>query len=111
MPYFGQGIDSTLNKLLIAVNKKLVQVVFDVLIWGEGSTIQKNSAETGTSNGPKVPSLENTVGMVALPLHAAIAFGELSNLYAVSHCPVGTPHLILTNSGLFSLSASLNLCS
>ena len=40
----------------------------------------KNSAETGTSISLKVPSLENMVGVLAHPIQAALAFGELSNL-------------------------------
>ena len=52
-----------------------------------------NSEETGTSNNPKVPSLENMVDVVAHPMEAAIAFGELLNWYGVSHYPGGLLHL------------------
>ena len=53
----------------------------------------KNAAETGTSHSPKMLSLENMPGVVAHPIQAAIAFGELSNLYGVLHYSGETLHL------------------
>ena len=41
----------------------------------------------GTCTSPKVPSLEHMMGVVVHPIQAAIAFGELSNLYGASHKP------------------------
>ena len=53
----------------------------------------KNSADTGRNSSPKIPGLENMVSVVAHSIQAAIAFGELSNLYGISHYPGGTLHL------------------
>ena len=61
----------------------------------EGSSVQKILLRLEQSNSPKVPSLENMVGVVSHPIQAAIAFGELSNLYGVMHYPDGHKLYIL----------------
>ena len=47
----------------------------------------KNSAETEGAKSREY------AGVVAHPIQAAIAFGELSNYYGVLHYPGGTEHL------------------
>ena len=63
--------------------------------WFEVKVHSQNFAECGTSNSPKVPSLQNMVGMLAHPIQTAIAFGELSNLYDVSHYPAGIVQIFI----------------
>ena len=63
---FGQEIVTTLIELLILAGIKLFQVVFDVLI-GRFYHL-KNSAETVTSNSPKLPKSAEYVVWAAHPI-------------------------------------------
>ena len=84
--------------------KNLMQLVFYVLIWVEGSPPIQKFVETVTSNRPKVPTLAYIVA-----IQVSKAFYESSNLYEVSQYP-GT-HFLLTISDILCWSTTVTLSS
>ena len=109
LPTFGQEIDSTLIQFLILAGKKLLQVVFDVLIWAEGSTIQKILQR---SEQVIVRRCQEYGGCGSTCHSSCNSFWRVIKLvWGLALCCWNTTPFLLTNSGLFSLSASLYLSS
>lgn len=56
-------------KCLVFVGKKLIQLIFEVIICGCGLTVQKKKIVViGIINNPRAPDLENVVGIAIYPI-------------------------------------------